>query len=406
MFTYPIFCHSTLTNDEENSNRYKRSQNIRTNSSISNRLTMVTLSLILISYLNFLVADVTTTEQLLDPTKYLIGVPPTRRNYYDLTSENTFKCLDGSGSIPREFVNDDYCDCSDASDEPGTSACPHGRFYCINEGYIQSWIPSAWVNDGQCDCCDTSDEYNSSASCENTCGVLGELHRRTIEEHRAIADQGSAIRSQYKEQARQRKEQNSQLLEQYRRELSEKENAIKKLEEELNSDFGPSNVFFPLKGKCYSYNDHEYTYTLCPFERAAQESTSGMQTELGRWAGWAGSSDNLYSKQKYEGGIQCWNGPARSALINIACGVEDKITSVTEPAKCEYVYDFITPAACPDTDPPEEESTPDPNEQVVTPPSFEVEEDPDSNSYSNDEANDAPDLETPPTQDGEKHDEL
>lgn len=361
--------------------------------------------------LNFLPnLPITGVDALSDQTKYLIGVQPDRRNFYELNSGQSFRCLDGSGSIPMEFVNDDYCDCTDGSDEPGTSACPQGRFFCSNLGYIQKLIPAAWVNDGQCDCCDASDEYNSSTVCENTCGILGELYRQRQEEHQQIADRGSAIRSQYKEEARQRKEQNTQLLEQYKRELSEKENAIKKLEEELNSDFGPSNVFLPLKGKCFSYNDREYTYTLCPFERATQESTSGMQTELGRWAGWAGPAENLYVKQRYEGGIQCWNGPTRSALVNIDCGVEDKITSVTEPSKCEYVYNFITPAACPDTDPPE---TPVPESeptQTMVPEasnpatSLEIEDDPESSNYFPDETNEAPDGDS--AQDIERHDEL
>lgn len=292
-----------------------------------------------------------------DVNKYLIGVHPERKSYYDLTSDQTFRCLDGSRSIPMEHVNDNYCDCGDASDEPGTSGCSHGQFYCQNEGYIQKLIPSAWVNDGQCDCCDASDEHNSSASCENTCGILGELYRKEQEINREISDRGSALRKQYKEKAKQRREQNSQLLEQYKRELSEKESAIKRIEEEIKSDYGPSQVFFPLKGQCYNFKDREYTYTLCPFERATQESVSGMQTELGRWAGWTGPAENPYSRQKYEGGVQCWNGPARSTVVNIACGVEDKIVAVAEPAKCEYVYDFISPAACPDLDPPEPEET-------------------------------------------------
>lgn len=311
------------------------------------------ITLVYVSNLNLLSGVQAFSDQHQTSSKYLIGVHPDRRNFYELNSDQRFKCIDGSRTIPLEFVNDDYCDCLDASDEPGTSGCAHGQFFCQNEGYLQKLIPSAWVNDGQCDCCDASDEYNSSATCENTCGILGEIYRQEQERHREISDKGSAIRRQYKEQARLKREQNTQLLEQYRRELNERENAIKKIEEEMNSDFGPSQVFFPLKGQCYSYKDREYTYTLCPFERTTQESISGMQTELGRWAGWAGPSDDPYSRQKYEGGIQCWNGPSRSAVVNIACGVEDKVTSVTEPAKCEYVFDFITPAACPDPDPPE-----------------------------------------------------
>ena len=46
---------------------------------------------------------------------------------YDPTKE--FTCFDGSRKIPFKYVNDDYCDCQDGSDEPGTAACPNGLFF-------------------------------------------------------------------------------------------------------------------------------------------------------------------------------------------------------------------------------------------------------------------------------------
>ena len=46
------------------------------------------------------------------------GASPHLLSHYD-TNVETFRCLDGSKSIPRSRVNDDYCDCLDGSDEPG-----------------------------------------------------------------------------------------------------------------------------------------------------------------------------------------------------------------------------------------------------------------------------------------------
>ncbi|XP_066245214.1 glucosidase 2 subunit beta [Euwallacea similis] len=96
-------------------------------------------------------------------------------------NEGMFTCIKSGESIDFKKVNDDYCDCADSTDEPGTSACPDGIFYCSNlptalNNKHPKRIPSSKINDGICDCCDGSDEYgvknllnNLLVSCPNVC---------------------------------------------------------------------------------------------------------------------------------------------------------------------------------------------------------------------------------------------
>lgn len=73
------------------------------------------------------------------------GVPTSMKPLYE---GSTFECLDKSKVIDISRVNDDYCDCPDGSDEPGTSACVNGTFYCKNRGARGKYIASMYVNDG------------------------------------------------------------------------------------------------------------------------------------------------------------------------------------------------------------------------------------------------------------------
>ncbi|CAF2752166.1 unnamed protein product [Rotaria sp. Silwood2] len=120
----------------------------------------------------------------------LRGVPTSLHSKY--VPSKPFSCLDGSTTIPVEFVNDDYCDCRDGSDEPGTSACPNGRFFCENKGYIGTLIPSHLVGDGVCDCCDGSDEYETTIVCNNTCFELAQKTKAEHEAKRALHEAGVA----------------------------------------------------------------------------------------------------------------------------------------------------------------------------------------------------------------------
>ncbi|KAI0939027.1 hypothetical protein AcW1_004173 [Taiwanofungus camphoratus] len=127
------------------------------------------------------------------------GVPPSLLSRYEKpgSASAPWSCLDGSKTITWASVNDDYCDCSDGSDEPGTGACPNTVFYCRNEGHIGAYIPSTRVGDGLCEleCCDGSDER--PGTCPNTCKEVGEAYQINQAEERKIRKTGSKIRSSY-----------------------------------------------------------------------------------------------------------------------------------------------------------------------------------------------------------------
>ncbi|KAI5286692.1 hypothetical protein KEM54_006587 [Ascosphaera aggregata] len=133
------------------------------------------------------------------------GVGPEFAKYYK--DSLNFTCISNPNiKVPFSAVNDDYCDCPDGSDEPGTSACSYlsrlspilrdgtsesasdrsvvlPGFYCANKGHRPSYISHLRVNDGVCDydiCCDGSDEWAHPGGfkCENKCKSVGAEWRK------------------------------------------------------------------------------------------------------------------------------------------------------------------------------------------------------------------------------------
>ncbi|XP_031625057.1 glucosidase 2 subunit beta [Contarinia nasturtii] len=475
----------------------------------------------------------------------------------------TFTCLDGKLTIKYTQVNDDYCDCADSSDEPGTSACPNGRFLCENAGHKSMYIPSSRVNDNICDCCDASDEYASSTQCANNCEELGQEDRQRQKVLADLLKRGSVVRAEMSTKGKALKEEHggrlntiqqsidqaqalmaerekikedavkleSAALETYKqiidaekqrkvelaeqenraeaeekfklfdsnedgvveiaeittriqfdsnrdgqvdeeeakyflehndqvdletfitvcwprmkpylmldaglfkppvstegkiettreettpeevaardeeaqdedgetaellneedaetfdeeetgegeveqieapsepeyddetkrlieeatkartefeaaqRELSDLESEKRQIEELLNKDYGFHEEFAVLNGECFEYEDREYIYKLCPFDRAVQKPKDGSETRLGVWDRWDGKP-NKYSTMVYANGAGCWNGPQRSTIVQLECGLDNRITAVSEPNRCEYLFKFETPAAC------------------------------------------------------------
>lgn len=112
----------------------------------------------------------------------VLGVAPEDQAKY---TGGEFRCFDGRGKpLPATAVNDEYCDCEDGSDEPGTGACAGQTstvFFCRNEGSTARRVYASRVGDGICDCCDGSDEASLAkrlggrTPCGNTCAAQGRL---------------------------------------------------------------------------------------------------------------------------------------------------------------------------------------------------------------------------------------
>ncbi|KAK4608179.1 hypothetical protein RGQ29_001829 [Quercus rubra] len=136
------------------------------------------------------------------PLKHpLLGIAPEDEKYYK-TSSDWIKCKDGSKKFSKTQLNDDFCDCPDGTDEPGTSACPLGKFYCRNSGHAPLFLYSSRVNDGICDCCDGSDEYDGKVKCPNTCWEAGKVARDKLKKKIATYQEGVTLRKQDVEQAK------------------------------------------------------------------------------------------------------------------------------------------------------------------------------------------------------------
>jgi hypothetical protein len=118
--------------------------------------------------------------------------------------------------------------------------------------------------------------------------------------------------------------------------------SVQALRAQLAADYGPDQVYAKLLGSCAEYQVGQYTYEVCPFDKANQKGKKDKsQTSLGSFAGW-----NLQGSMLFEGGSKCFKGPARSLEAHFVCASQHAVLDVQEPSQCVYTMRIGSPAAC------------------------------------------------------------
>lgn len=145
------------------------------------------------------------------------------------------------------------------------------------------------------------------------------------------------------------------------RDVRNAENDIQRHRDDLDKDYGPDQgIFRALKDTCISRDSGEYEYELCFMAQTKQKSKKGgAHTNMGNFVGFdtefvdenvgadgkgLGTGDRLV--MKYENGQHCWNGPARSTRVILACAEKDEIWKVSESEKCVYRMEVGSAAVC------------------------------------------------------------
>jgi len=133
----------------------------------------------------------------------------------------------------------------------------------------------------------------------------------------------------------------------------EKEDLEADLSDLFNPEvFGQQGEWKKLDNLCLEKDTGDYVYEVCLFEGATQKSRKGGvgNQSLGKFEHWntavEPTMEGYYTKQYYTKGAQCWNGPQRSVTLELKCGTENVLNTVTEPEKCEYHITGETPALC------------------------------------------------------------
>lgn len=114
-----------------------------------------------------------------------------------------------------------------------------------------------------------------------------------------------------------------------------------------SAEEGDEKVYVTWRDTCFEKSEKTFDYKVCPFHEVKQDHVL-----VGKWAGWIkrengqGVAEGAGPVMFFSEGQQCWNGPKRSAVVQLWCGLEEQLVEVSEPTVCVYDFVLMTPLAC------------------------------------------------------------
>ncbi|WFD43112.1 hypothetical protein MPSI1_001765 [Malassezia psittaci] len=219
-----------------------------------------------------------------------------------------WKCLGTNQVIPYRRINDDYCDCDDGSDEPGTSACDNGRFYCENKGHIPKYIRSSFVNDGVCDCCDGSDEVEGKTHCANVCAEVNKKYRKDMAESNKKFDKGARIRNSYIATAAKDREFHESNIARLQAELPEAEQTERYLKQALEDSETVGAWFEQQKRSSPLFAQLELRQSMMRTQREIIDTLAGELHAIGKMLERIEKDSSTEELESVQNAFQIWLG--------------------------------------------------------------------------------------------------
>ncbi|GLE02029.1 hypothetical protein PINS_up010867 [Pythium insidiosum] len=309
----------------------------------------------------------------------------------DAASTPQFQCATSDQQIPAAFVHDGVCDCCDGSDEriACTNTCAADRARRVQR--LRSH--KAELERGR----SARATYLSSTQralsrlraeqddVGQTLSALQQYFQQQQRQLQALAEENGGAPPQAELQA-------AQTTYYQVRHFEFRAFQLRRLLETATFDASRErDAYAALVGQCFSFTvnekqlkggssnvlPREYEIVFCPFQNVTQTEPNYAEWQLaerraklgdaaqigpdeeitqrpilmGWWGQWADDRDQdraakAVHRQRYEHGERCANGQNRVVHVDIACGAEDRVTSVEEHEMCVYALQFESPAAC------------------------------------------------------------